>query len=258
MSINLEDAGEDIEPVILMRKYEDIKDYKMHVECYRLSQTELQIMKEEGSVRSFKMLEAGKGMYDTRIMKVKLSPDYNGGPLGVGDSLTMDVVQMNLGKCQWFLPVKLDAYCLGDVMREIKTVIDFGMKNWATGIGDEMPFMEVEMAPARFKDKAKGHAWVGIGKISMHHFSTLVLKLAHKDSGFGDLRFLGVDDTNDSQMRPYPAPADHLRRPRRRRSSSRRGTSRGHLFFRLPRKGFSPRSRPMASQASHHEAASST
>ena len=32
MSINLEDAGEDIEPVILMRKYEDIKDYKMHVE----------------------------------------------------------------------------------------------------------------------------------------------------------------------------------------------------------------------------------
>ena len=59
------------------------------------------------------------------------------------------------------------------------------------------------MRPDRFKDKAKGHAWVGIGKIPMHHFSTLVLKLAHKDSGFGDLRFLGVDDTNETQMRPY-------------------------------------------------------
>ena len=95
------------------------------------------------------MLDAGKGMYDTRIMKVKLSPDYNGGPLGVNGSLTMDVVKMNLNKCQWFLPVKLDAYCLGDVMREIKTVIDFGEKNKvAPTPTEEMPFMACPELPS--------------------------------------------------------------------------------------------------------------
>lgn len=147
---------------------------------------------------TYAQLDSGRGNYETKITKVK--PTGNLLELiRAGAHLTK--VPLTIDKCDWKVEVKLDAYCLGDVIREARAAIDLFIRTHVFTFGP-MPFVAVDMAPWRFNDKYKGHAFLAFG-VKMDTYADMLLQLADKDSGYGKLKYFGVDESDTANKRVY-------------------------------------------------------